>query len=82
MGVTSDNESVGDTDFNCKVGETFLMFLKLHLVSWNVGLLPSCLASPDRVCRVLGAEERLWGSLRPQSSNLGSARFAHTLQAV
>lgn len=82
MGVTSDNESVGDTDFKCKVGETFLMFLKLHLVSWNVGLLPSCLASPDRVCRVLGAEERLWGSLRPQSSNLGSARFAHTLQAV
>ena len=37
MGVTSDNESVGDTDFKCKVGETFLMFLKLHPVSWNVG---------------------------------------------
>lgn len=79
MGVTSD-ESVGDTDFKCKAGETFLMLLKLHLMSWNVGLLLSCLASPDWVCRVLGAEERLWG--RPQSSNLGSARFAHTLQAV
>lgn len=59
MGVTSDNESVGDTDFKCKVGETFLMFLKLHLVSWNVGLLPSCLASPDRVCRVLALQDLL-----------------------
>ena len=66
MGVTSDNKSVGDTDFKCKVGETCLMLLKLHLMSWNVGLLLSCLASPDRVCRVLGAKERLWG-FRPQS---------------
>lgn len=64
--MTSDNKSVGDTDFKCKVGETFLMLLKLHLVSWNVGLLLSCLASPDRLCRVLGAKERLWG-FRPQS---------------